>query len=122
MSGRSSLIPVSGHQRAMTHYADEIDTLLAKMFAVKRDVLPTNRNGVYEYLHHLWTRITTLTAGFRRSPPVGDKRLLDRFKVYTQACQDRLIGNLEEAEYTICGADTLTDICGPGPIEKVFET
>ncbi len=103
----------------MSHYVEEIDILLAKMFALKRDVLPANRNGVDQYLHHVWTRSTTLTAAFRR-PPVIDKWLLNRFKDYTQDAQKRLTENLKAAKYNIDGEDTLRRICGPEPIEKVF--
>ncbi|KAM5542287.1 hypothetical protein V8D89_004160 [Ganoderma adspersum] len=86
-----------GHQMAMTHYTDKIDTLLANMFAVK---------------------ITTLTAVFRWSPTVGNKGLLNHFKAYMHACQDRLTDNLERTKYNIDGEDTLSHICGPGSIEK----
>ncbi|KAM5542128.1 hypothetical protein V8D89_004211 [Ganoderma adspersum] len=35
-----------GHQMAIGHYVEEIDVLLAKMFALKHDVLPVNQNRV----------------------------------------------------------------------------
>ncbi|PIL29978.1 hypothetical protein GSI_07889 [Ganoderma sinense ZZ0214-1] len=109
-----------GRQMIMSRYAEEIDTLLAKMFALKRDVLPANRNGVDQYLHHVWTCGTTLTAAFRRMPTTGDQELpsLDRFQSYTQDCQERLRENLETAKYNIDGESALGRICGPGPIEK----
>ncbi len=103
----------------MRSYAEKIDVLLAKMFAIKRDVLPANRNGVDHYLYNVWTRSTKLTAAFGR-PTAIDKGLLNRFEDYAQAGQKRLVENLETINYKIDAEDTLTRICGPGPIEKVF--
>ena len=103
----------------MSHYVEEIDVLLAKMFALKRDVLPANRNGVDQYLHHVWTRSTTLTAAFRRPLP-SESPLGERFKDYTLACLDHLTENLKTARYTIDGEDALIRVRGPDPIEKVF--
>ena len=78
-----------------------------------------NLIGVDQYLHHVWTRSTTLTVAIRRRCPSIDKALFNRFKDHTQAIQERLTRNLEAEKYDIDGEDTLSRIRGPGPIEKV---
>lgn len=102
----------------MSNHVSEIDVLLAKMFALKRDVLPENRNAVEQYLHEVWTSVTTLTAAFRRVDI--NEELQRRFEDYTCASEGRLKEDLEAVKYEIDAEDTLALICGPGPIEKVF--
>ena len=102
----------------MSDHVTKIDILLAKMFELKRYVLPANRNAVEQYLHHVWTCITSLTAAFRRVHI--DDELLRLFERYTSASERRLAENLKTIRYDIDAEDTLALICGPGPIEKVF--
>ena len=101
----------------MSDYAAKIDILLAKMFSLKRQALPTNRNGIEQYLCTVWTRVSTLTAAFRRVEV--DEALLRKFEDYTEAEEDRLLRNLETVKYDIDARDTLELIRGPGRIEKV---
>ncbi|KAI1785580.1 hypothetical protein LXA43DRAFT_1037408 [Ganoderma leucocontextum] len=105
-----------GHQMSMSDYAGKIDVLLAKMFALKGNVLPANRNAMEQYLYYVWTIVTMLTTAFRRVEV--DEQLLQRFEDYTRAEEKRLSENLKTAKYDIDAQDTLDLIRGPGRIEK----
>ncbi|TBU25684.1 hypothetical protein BD311DRAFT_492317 [Dichomitus squalens] len=105
-----------GFQTSMSDYAAKIDVLLAKMFSLKRYALPTNRNAIEQYLGTVWTRISTLTAAFRRVEV--DEALLRKFEDYTESEEDRLLRNLETVKYDIDARDTLELIRGPGRVEK----
>ena len=100
-----------------TKYRDMVANILAKMFAIRADIHPTNRNAVDKYLRRVWMPISTLTSSLvRTSQP---ESLQARFKSYVDAEEKRLSKNLETVKYDIDGRDTLLLVTGPGRIEKV---
>ncbi|KAI0716121.1 hypothetical protein C8T65DRAFT_707355 [Cerioporus squamosus] len=105
-----------GWQMAMTHYVSRIDDLLAKMFAIKSDVLPANRRFVDYYLDSVWSWITELTTGFRRAEWSDTMR--DRFQTHILEEEVKMRRKLELVRHDIDAADTLLLIIGTGRIEK----
>ncbi|KAM5530344.1 hypothetical protein V8D89_015985 [Ganoderma adspersum] len=105
-----------GWQMTATKYRDMITNISAKMFAIRTDIHPANRNAVDEYLQKVWQPISTLTCSFlRTSQP---ESLLERFRSYIDAEEQRLRKNLETVKYDIDDRDTLLLVIGPGRIEK----
>ncbi len=102
---------------AMTHYVNRIDELLAKMFAIKSDVLPANRRFVDYYLDSVWSWITELTTGFRRAEWSDTMR--DRFQSYVLEEEVKMRRKLELVRHDIDAADTLLLVIGTGRVEKV---
>ncbi|RDX45005.1 hypothetical protein OH76DRAFT_1457767 [Lentinus brumalis] len=105
-----------GWQMAMTHYVSRIDDLLAKMFAIKSDVLPANRRFVDYYLDSVWSWITELTTGFRRAEWSDTMR--DRFQSYVLEEEVKMRRKLELVRHDIDAADTLLLVIGTGRVEK----
>ena len=103
---------------SMSDYAEKIDVLLAKMFALKDLVLWVNRKAMEQYLWIVWTSVTMLTNAFRRVDV--NEALLSKFDDYTRSEESRLLENLKMVKYNIDERDTLEVICGPGRIEKVL--
>ncbi|RPD56321.1 hypothetical protein L226DRAFT_469232 [Lentinus tigrinus ALCF2SS1-7] len=105
-----------GYQMVMSDYAAKIDVILAKMFSLKAQVLPANRNAVEQYLNHVWTMITMLTSAFRRTPI--DESVMSKFESYTKQEENRLRQNLKDVKYDFDARDTVDIVRGPGRIEK----
>ena len=101
----------------MSDYAAKIDVILAKMFSLKAQVLPANRNAVEQYLNIVWTLVTALTSAFRRTPV--DESLMNKFESYTKREESRLRQNLTDVRYDFDARDTVDIVRGPGRIEKV---
>lgn len=101
----------------MTRYVIDIDSLLDKMFAVKKHVLPANRRSVEQYLDMIWSPITELTTGFRRIE--RSYVVEERFQAYVDAEESRLREALEDINYEIDAANTLQLVMGSGRVEKV---
>ncbi|KAL1937671.1 hypothetical protein VTO73DRAFT_12946 [Trametes versicolor] len=105
-----------GWQMTMTRYVIEIDSLLDKMFAIKKHVLPANRRSVEQYLDVIWSPITELTTGFRRIE--RNDVVEERFQPYVDAEENRLRDALQDIKYDIDAADILQLVTGPGRVEK----
>lgn len=102
---------------AMTQYVIQIDDLLAKMFAVKAQVLPANRRFVDYYLDRVWSWVTELTTGFRRAE--WSDAMRDRFQSYISEEEAKMRSKLALVRHDIDAADTLLLIIGTGRVEKV---
>ncbi|RPD59323.1 hypothetical protein L226DRAFT_548402 [Lentinus tigrinus ALCF2SS1-7] len=105
-----------GWQMAMTHYITRIDTLLAKMFAIKTEVLPANRRFIDYYLDRVWSWVTELTTGFRRAE--WSDAMRDRFQGYVAEEEVKMRHKLDLVRHDIDAADTLLLIIGTGRVEK----
>ncbi|RPD55866.1 hypothetical protein L227DRAFT_579346 [Lentinus tigrinus ALCF2SS1-6] len=106
-----------GYQMVMSDYAAKIDVILAKMFSLKAQVLPANRNAVEQYLGIVWTLATMLTSAFRRRTPI-DESVMSKFESYTKQEENRLRQNLKDVKYDFEARDTVDLVRGPGRIEK----
>ena len=102
---------------AATRYRDLIVDTCAKMFAVRSQIHPANRNAVSKYLQTVWPRICTLTSSFVDSHRTDPLR--ERFEGYVESEEQRLRRALEAVKYVIDAMDTLFLVTGPGRIEKV---
>ncbi|KAI1783149.1 hypothetical protein LXA43DRAFT_904186 [Ganoderma leucocontextum] len=105
-----------GWQMTATKYRDMIVDICAKMFAIRSDIHPANRNAVDKYLQAVWQKICTLTASFVNSYQA--ESLQERFKSYVETEEQRLREGLETVRYDIDAMDTLLLVTGPGRIEK----
>ena len=112
--------PTQGWQIAATMYRDKINTLFAKMFALKGHIHPAVRNSVDTYLHTVWTGISELTTSI--DPYYAPESLREKFQSYIDNEERRLREGLEAVRYDIDAMDTLVLVTGPGRIEKVGET
>ena len=103
-----------------TRYRDLIDDICGKMFAIRANIHPANRNAVDRYLQIVWKRICTLTSSLIPTSP--NDSLFERFQDYTEAEERRLREDLETVKYDIDSMDTLLLVIGQGRIERVSRT
>ena len=101
----------------MCNYSEKIDSILERMSALCKHVLPVNRVEMDKYLSLTWPLATEFTSGLRRAPMSDD--LLSWFQTHVESEEKRLRDNLEIFKYIIDAEDTLELITGPGRIEKV---
>ncbi|KAJ7498476.1 hypothetical protein FB451DRAFT_1016491 [Mycena latifolia] len=107
---------VSSRQDSMARYAGKIRELLAKMFALRLNVLPANRGSVNKYLDSIYHGVTTLHSAL--NPCYINEGLQEKFNSYVEAEEARLRGNLEAISYDIDASNTLSLITGQGRIER----
>ncbi|KAJ7693840.1 hypothetical protein B0H17DRAFT_981213 [Mycena rosella] len=105
-----------GWHQTMARYAGKIRELLAKMFALRLNVLPQNRHVVNQYLDNIYRGVTTLHSGLNEC--YINEGLQEKFDSYVVAEEARLRGNLEAISYDIDAANTLSLISGAGRIER----
>ncbi|KAF7294308.1 hypothetical protein HMN09_01159800 [Mycena chlorophos] len=105
-----------GWHQSMTRYAIKIRELIAKMFAVRFNVLPSNRVAVNKYLDDIYRGVTTLHSGL--NPCYINESLQEKFSQYFDAEEERLRGNLEAIQYDVDALNTLFLITGHGRIER----
>jgi hypothetical protein len=86
------------------------------MDGMRTTVLPTNQEAVDDYFWSVWEPVHTLTAA---APLPDDVGSVDKFTLYLESEEARLIKYLQRVHYVIDGVDTLTMITGRGRIEKV---
>ena len=108
-----------GWQMTATKYRDMAVEIFAKMFAIRPQIHPANRNAVDKYLQTVWQKLTTLTSSFICT--YQSDALQDRFKSYVEEEEQRLREGLETVKYDIDAMDTLLLITGPGRIEKASD-
>ena len=102
-----------------TKYRDMAVEIFAKMFAIRPQIHPANRNAVDKYLQTVWQKLTTLTSSFICT--YQSDALQDRFKSYVEEEEQRLREGLETVKYDIDAMDTLSLITGGGRIERVCD-
>ncbi|KAJ7739936.1 hypothetical protein B0H16DRAFT_1568368 [Mycena metata] len=105
-----------GWHQSMTHYAVKSQELLAKMFALRLNVLPANRASVNKYLDTVYHGVTTLLSAL--NPCYVNESLQQKFSSYVEAEEARLRGNLEAISYDIDASNTLSLVTGEGRIER----
>ncbi|KAJ7129233.1 hypothetical protein C8R44DRAFT_776236 [Mycena epipterygia] len=105
-----------GWHQSMTRYVGKIRDLLAKMFALRLNVLAANRGSVNKYLDSIYHGVTTLHSAL--NPCYINESLQEKFNSYVEAEETRLRGNLEEISYDIDAPNTLSLITGEGRIER----
>ncbi|KAJ6560408.1 hypothetical protein B0H19DRAFT_1147563 [Mycena capillaripes] len=105
-----------GWHQSMARYVVKIQELLAKMFALRLNVLPANRAGVNKYLDAIYHGVTTLHSAL--NPCYINESLQEKFNDYVEAEETRLRGNLEAVSYDIDALNTLYLVTGPGRIER----
>ncbi|KAJ7228211.1 hypothetical protein GGX14DRAFT_346568 [Mycena pura] len=105
-----------GWHQSMTRYAMKIRELLAKMFAVRLNVLPANRVSVNKYLDTIYQGVTTLHSGLNQC--YINESLQEKFDSYFESEEVRLRGNLEAVQYDIDALNTLYLVTGQGRIER----
>lgn len=103
--------------QSMARYVGKIQGLLAKMFALRLNVLPANRASVNKYLDTIYHGVTTLHSAL--NPCYINESLQEKFNSYVEAEETRLRGNLEAISYDIDAPNTLSLITGEGRIERV---
>ena len=86
------------------------------MEGVRTTVLPLNQEAVDDYFSSVWEPVHTLTAA---ALPLDDVYSVEKFTLYLESEEARLIKYLRRVNYVIDGVDTLTLITGRGRIEKV---
>ncbi|KAJ7167639.1 hypothetical protein C8R46DRAFT_1093665 [Mycena filopes] len=102
--------------QSMTRYAVKSRELLAKMFALRLNVLPANRAPVNKYLESVYQSVTTLLSGL--NPCYVNESLQEKFNDYVLAEEARLRGNLEAIAFDIDAINTLSLVVGQGRIER----
>ncbi|KAJ6458650.1 hypothetical protein C8R47DRAFT_995099, partial [Mycena vitilis] len=105
-----------GWHQSMARYVLKIRELLAKMFALRLNVLPANRASVNKYLDSIYRGVTSLHSGL--NPCFINQTLQEKFNSYVEAEETRLRGNLEAISYDIDALNTLSLITGQGRIER----
>ncbi|TBU55048.1 hypothetical protein BD310DRAFT_934540 [Dichomitus squalens] len=105
-----------GWQMTATKYRDMMVEIFAKMFAIRPQVHPANRNAVDKYLRTVWRKLSTLTSSLVTT--YQSDALQERFKSYVEEEEQRLREGLETVKYDIDAMDTLLLTTGPGRIEK----
>ncbi|KAJ7093996.1 hypothetical protein B0H15DRAFT_905027 [Mycena belliarum] len=105
-----------GHHQALQSYANKINALLAKIFAILPRILPVNKSSVNSYLDSIYYQVYTLTASVNAC--IVNEALQERFALYTAAEEARLKSNLEAVHYDIDALDTLALVTGEGRIDR----
>ncbi|KAJ7216565.1 hypothetical protein GGX14DRAFT_696336 [Mycena pura] len=105
-----------GHHQAMQDYANKINELLAKMFAIVSHVKPENKSVVNHYLKTVYQGVYTLVDSLNVC--YINSTLQEKFQSYIEAEEARIRGNLETTKYDIDSLDTLELITGDGRIDK----
>lgn len=88
------------------------------MHAMKRDIVPENRQGVDYYLSKVWMIGFELCSSLRYSPELPEG-FADKFTKYVSFEEARIRKNLEDLNYDIDALETVYIVVGPGRVEKV---
>ncbi|KAJ7481633.1 hypothetical protein FB451DRAFT_1236685 [Mycena latifolia] len=105
-----------GHHQAMQAYANKINEMLAKMFAILPRISPVNKSSVNTYLETVYQQVYTLAASINAC--YVNEALQERFATYVEAEEARLRANLEAVQYDIDALDTLALVTGEGRIDR----
>ncbi|KAF7319371.1 VPS13 domain-containing protein [Mycena chlorophos] len=105
-----------GHHQTMIDYADKINQILSKMFAILPFVLPDNKSAVNRYLKTIYESVYSLVGSL-------DKRYINtvlqaKFESYVNHEEERIRSNLEAVKYDLDDLATLDLVIGEGRIEK----
>ncbi|KAI0340329.1 hypothetical protein BDW22DRAFT_412068 [Trametopsis cervina] len=106
-----------GWQIHATRYRDEIRTLFARLFAARKQTLPTNRAVIEQYLEKIWLPGVKLTEALRPAVDVPSHVEL-RFQPYLFLQEKELRWTLEQINYNIDALETVHVVIGHDKIEK----
>ncbi|KAF7292835.1 VPS13 domain-containing protein [Mycena indigotica] len=105
-----------GHHQAMQEYANKINGLIGKLFAILPRILPANKSAADEYLTTVYWGVHTIVRSL--SYAFINPGLQEKFKSYVASEEERIKGNLEAVKYDIDASDTLELVTGEGRIER----
>ncbi|KAJ7628581.1 hypothetical protein FB45DRAFT_1079676 [Roridomyces roridus] len=94
-----------GHHQAMAEYVTKILEILAKMFAIVKNVLPANKSAVNMYLEGIYVGVYTLSSSVNGCY-VNDA-LQERFASYVASEEARIRTNLDAVQYDIDDISTI---------------
>ncbi len=89
------------------------------MFALRRKVLPVNRNSADDYLRWTWDLVLDLTSSLKSPTIVISDHVQDKFQQYVDDEEKRLERSLDKVRYYLDAKETIYGVLGPGRIEKV---
>nr|GAT44772.1 predicted protein [Mycena chlorophos] len=105
-----------GHHQTMLSYAEKINEILTKMFAIRPHILPANKQAANSYLENVYIGVYSLVGSL-------EKRMINtgiqaKFDSYVTQEEERIRLNLESVKYDLDDSATLTLVAGEGRIER----
>ncbi|EKM56765.1 uncharacterized protein PHACADRAFT_172445 [Phanerochaete carnosa HHB-10118-sp] len=108
-----------GWHISATWYRDKIRRIFARMFVLRRHVLPRNRSLVDNYLHQTWTDSAKIVESLQ--PAASILRHFDhKFIDYLSSEERRIRENLEGINYNLDAVETIVTVVGSGRVEGLF--
>ncbi|KAF7319402.1 VPS13 domain-containing protein [Mycena chlorophos] len=105
-----------GHHQTMLSYAEKINEILTKMFAIRPHILPANKQAANSYLENVYIGVYSLVGSL-------EKRMINtgiqaKFESYVTQEEERIRLNLESVKYDLDDSATLALVAGEGRIER----
>ncbi|KAL1665575.1 hypothetical protein GGF50DRAFT_87903 [Schizophyllum commune] len=108
-----------GWYASLLEYRLKILHIMQVMYEVLDTLHPANRSAVDLYLnHYAFRRVELLMRGLDTSRSCADRRVIERFRSYTEQEEERLETSLANVGYAIDDTFTLEIVKGPGRIER----
>nr|GAT44775.1 predicted protein [Mycena chlorophos] len=105
-----------GHHQNMLGYAEKINEILTKMFAIRPHILPANQQVANSYLEDVYGGVYSVVSCLEKR--IINKRIQAKFESYVTQEEERIRRNLESVKYDVDDSETLTLVAGEGRIER----
>lgn len=102
-----------------TEYCAKIEGIFNAMIRLSGEVLPENRQAVYNYIDQTWRTITVYVQSIEREE--GTEELRQKFDFHVAAEESRLRRNFDDISYRLDSPDTVRLVSGDGRLETVIE-